>query len=168
MLEHIPADIQAITELVRVLRPGGTLALTVPRWFPELVCWKLSDEYHAPKVEGGHVRIYTEQELRQKLAASGLEPGGAHQVHALHTPYWWLRCAVGPQKDVDANPLTRAYHRLLVWDMVERPLVTRVAERLLEPVLGKSLVLYARKPTTAVVVESRSTSATLEGHARVA
>ena len=72
------------------------------------------------------------------------------------------------RRPIEANPLTRAYHRLLVWDMVDQPLVTRVAERLLQPVLGKSLVLYARKPATAVAVESRPRSATLEGHARVA
>jgi ubiquinone/menaquinone biosynthesis C-methylase UbiE len=167
VMEHIPDDEQAAAELARVLKPGGTIAITVPAWLPEVVCWKLSDEYHAPKVEGGHVRIYTEGELRRKLAATGLEPGGSHQVHALHTPYWWLRCAVGPQKDIDANPLTKAYHRLLVWDMVEGPLVTRVAERLLQPVIGKSLVLYARKPLAAGV-ESPFRSASMEGHARVA
>jgi SAM-dependent methyltransferase len=167
VMEHIPDDEQAAAELARVLKPGGTIAVTVPAWLPEVVCWKLSDEYHAPKVVGGHVRIYTERELRRKLAATGLEPGGAEQVHALHTPYWWLRCAVGPQQAIDANPLVKAYHRLLVWDMVEAPAVTRVAERLLQPVLGKSLVLYARKPP-APVVESRPVSATLEGHARVA
>ena len=88
-------------------------------------------------------------------------------MHALHTPYWWLRCAVGPQKDIEANPLTKAYHRLLVWDMVEGPLVTRIAEKVLQPVIGKSLVLYARKPTAAVV-ESTVPSASMEGHARVA
>src|SRR6478736_7533385 len=32
VLEHIPADTTAIAELVRVLRPGGTMAVTVPRW----------------------------------------------------------------------------------------------------------------------------------------
>jgi ubiquinone/menaquinone biosynthesis C-methylase UbiE len=154
VMEHIPDDDVAATELARVLKPGGTIAITVPSWLPEVVCWKLSDEYHAPKVVGG-----------QKLAATGLEPGGSHQVHALHTPYWWLRCLVGPQED--SNPLVKAYHRLLVWDMVKAPLVTRLAERLLQPVLGKSLVLYARKPTVAVV-ESRPVPASMEDHARVA
>jgi hypothetical protein len=33
---------------------------------------------------------------------------------------------------------------MLVWDMLERPWVTRTAERLLDPVLGKSIVLYLR------------------------
>lgn len=165
VMEHIPDDEAAIAEVARVLRPGGTLAVTVPSWLPEVVCWKLSDEYHAPKVEFGHVRIYTERELRRKLAGAGLEPGATHQVHALHTPYWWLRCLVGPQDD--QHPLVQAYHRLLVWDMVSRPLVTRVAEALLQPVLGKSMVLYARKPARPVgVAPAGSTS--MEGHDRAA
>lgn len=164
VMEHIPDDLAAAGELARVLKPGGTLAVSVPAWLPEVVCWKLTDEYHAPKVEGGHVRIYTERELRRKLAGAGLEPGAAHLVHALHSPYWWLRCLVGPQDD--DHPLVRAYHRLLVWDMTKAPLVTRLAERLLEPVLGKSLVLYARKPGRATV-ETPWTSASMEGHVRV-
>ena len=99
------------------------------------------------------------------VAMAAVSRLGSHPVHALHTPYWWLRCLVGPQED--SNPLVKAYHRLLVWDMVKAPLVTRLAERLLQPVLGKSLVLYARKPTVAVV-ESRPVPASMEDHARVA
>jgi SAM-dependent methyltransferase len=143
VLEHIVEDEQALRELARVLRPGGTLAATVPAWFSERVCWALSDEYHAPFVDGGHVRIYNEPELRRKLRAAGLRPGAAHHAHALHSPYWWLRCAVGPADD--GHPAVRAYHRLLVWDIMRRPWITRLADRLANPVLGKSLVVYARK-----------------------
>ena len=71
VLEHIPADIQAIHELVRVLRPGGTMAVTVPRWLPEIVNWKLSDDYH--NAPGGHIRIYTDKELVAKVTNAGLE-----------------------------------------------------------------------------------------------
>ena len=38
------------------------------------------------------------------------------------------------------------YHRLLTWDIVKAPRATRIAEQLLAPVLGKSLVIYARRP----------------------
>ncbi len=142
VLEHIPADTAAMAELSRVLRPGGTMAVSVPRWLPEQVCWRLSDAYH--EVEGGHVRIYTRRQLVERLRATGLVPEGHGYAHALHAPYWWLKCAVGV--DDDQHPLVRAYHRLLVWDIVRRPRLTRVAERLLDPLIGKSLVVYLRKP----------------------
>lgn len=142
ILEHVPEDVQAISELVRILAPGGTLAVTVPRWFPEWVCWKLSDEYHAN--EGGHIRIYKANELRAKLETAGLEFLHKHHAHALHSPYWWLKCAVGVEND--QHPAVKAYHQLLVWDMMKAPAATRLAEKALDPLIGKSVALYFRKP----------------------
>jgi len=142
VLEHIPDDRRAIDELARVLRPGGRLAVTVPSRFPERVCWALSREYH--EVEGGHVRIYSAGELVGKVTETGLRYDGRGHAHALHSPYWWLKCAVGVGND--DHPVVKAYHRLLVWDIMKRPWLTRTAERLLDPVLGKSLVLYFTKP----------------------
>ncbi|NCW58103.1 MAG: class I SAM-dependent methyltransferase, partial [Gammaproteobacteria bacterium] len=72
VLEHIQDDVRAIGEFARVLKPGGVLAATVPSWFPEKINWMLSDEYHAPFVPGGHVRIYSATELKAKVRASGL------------------------------------------------------------------------------------------------
>jgi SAM-dependent methyltransferase len=142
ILEHVPEDDQAIAELVRILSPGGVLAITVPRWLPERVCWALSDEYHAN--EGGHIRIFKADALRAKVESQGLELTHQHHAHALHAPYWWLKCAVGVNRD--QHPLVRAYHRLLVWDMMKAPAVTRLAERALDPLIGKSVALYFHKP----------------------
>lgn len=142
VLEHIPEDLTAMAELYRVLRPGGTMAVTVPRWFPEVVCWKLSADYH--NAPGGHIRIYSDAELIGKLANQGFEYDGRGYAHGLHTPYWWLKCAVGVNKD--EHPAVRAYHRLLVWDIMKQPKATQWAERALNPVLGKSLVVYVHKP----------------------
>ncbi len=142
ILEHIPRDTAAIAELARVVRPGGKVAVSVPRWLPERVCWALSREYH--EVEGGHVRIYRRAQLVGRLEAAGLHFVDSHHAHALHSPYWWLKCAVGVNND-DAL-LPRSYHRLLVWDIMRRPWITRTAERVLDPAIGKSLVLYFTKP----------------------
>lgn len=144
VMEHIPDDAGAAAELARVLKPGGTIAVTVPSELPERICWLLSEKYHAPFVEGGHVRIYSEATLRRRIRDAGLRPGAAHHAHALHSPYWWLRCAVDPTNT--EHPLVRAYLRLLIWDIAKAPFVTRAADRLLNPVLGKSLVVYAEKP----------------------
>ena len=143
VLEHIDDDEAAIAELARVLRPGGTIAVTVPAKAAERVCWALSSDYHAPAVPGGHVRIYSSDELRAKLSAAGLSVSDSHGAHGLHTPYWWLRCVVGPQDD--DHWLVTAYHRLLVWDITEAPKLTRTLDRFLNLVLPKSLVLYAYK-----------------------
>ena len=142
VLEHIPDDLTAIRELVRVTRPGGTVALTVPRWFPEVVNWKLSEEYH--DVPGGHIRIYTDKELIAKAQGAGLVLEGRGYAHGLHSPYWWIKCAVGVTND--DHPLARAYHRLLVWEIMKQPKALQYAGRVLDPLIGKSLVLYFRKP----------------------
>jgi len=136
----------AMAELARVLRPGGTIAITVPRFGPELINWALSDEYHS--VEGGHVRIYRKNVLLERLTATGLVPYGHHHAHALHAPYWWLKCAVGTTND--EHPAVKAYHRLLVWDIMKAPKLTRYAERVLNPLIGKSMIIYLRKPVVAV------------------
>lgn len=142
ILEHIPADIQAINELVRVLRPGGTLAVSVPRWFPEIVNWRLSEDYH--NVPGGHIRIYTDAELIDKLTKAGLEYDGRGYAHGLHSPYWWIKCAVGVENDT--HPLVKGYHRLLVWEIMKQPRALRWAGKVLDPMIGKSLVVYLHKP----------------------
>jgi ubiquinone/menaquinone biosynthesis C-methylase UbiE len=143
VLEHIPDDTGALAELHRVLKPGGVLAATVPSWLPEKINWMLSDEYHAPIAAGGHVRIYSSTELKAKLRAAGFAVSGSHHAHALHSPYWWLKCAVGVHND--DHRLVRGYRKFLEWDIVEQPRSTKVAERVLSPVLGKSLVLYSVK-----------------------
>jgi len=142
VLEHIPDDRAAMSEIQRVVRPGGLAAITVPRRGPEEVCWLLSEEYH--NNPGGHVRIYRGNELLRRLCDAGLVPRGRAHAHALHSPYWWLKCAVGVRRD-DAL-LPRVYHRFLAWEMMRRPAWSRLLERGLNPLLGKSLVLYMAKP----------------------
>jgi len=145
VLEHIPSDGTALGELVRVLRPGGTIAVTVPRFLPETICWTLSDDYH--NKPGGHVRIYRQSQIAGRMRGAGLEVTGFGHAHALHSPYWWIKCAVGVDND-QALP-ARLYHRFLVWDISTGARPVRLLEQAMNPLIGKSLVVYATKPATA-------------------
>lgn len=141
VLEHIPDYKAAIAEIDRILKPNATAAISVPRYWPEWVCWQLSDDYH--NEPGGHVRIFREKELAGAFEERGFTRFAKHYAHGLHSPYWWIKCAVGPKNET--NPLVRAYHRLLVWDILERPRLTRLLEAGAAPMMGKSLVLYFTK-----------------------
>lgn len=141
VLEHIDDYEAAMAELVRVLKPGGRLALSVPRYLPERICWLISPAYH--QEPGGHVRIYRKKELYASFARLGLNPFFQNYKHALHVPYWWLKCLVGHKND--RARLVVIYRRFLEWDIMKGPFLTRFLEKLLNPILGKSIVFYLRK-----------------------
>jgi SAM-dependent methyltransferase len=141
VLEHIPDEAAAAAELIRVLKPGGNLIVSVPRFFPEKICWMLSDAYSSE--EGGHIRIYTKSRILSLFDTPELKGLGSHFAHSLHTPYWWLKCLVGPARTDSAA--VNLYHRFLTWDIMKKPRITRNLDRLLNPLFGKSLVVYFRK-----------------------
>jgi SAM-dependent methyltransferase len=142
VLEHIPDHKRAIGELNRVIRPGGQLAVSVPRRWPETICWVLSADYRT--TPGGHLRIYAPRHLRNLIRNTGLVQWRTHYAHGLHSPYWWLKCILGVNRD-HLYPV-RQFHRFLTWDMMTKPTLTRLLDRWLNPVCGKSVVMYFRKP----------------------
>jgi SAM-dependent methyltransferase len=141
VLEHIADNGAAVAELVRVLKPGGDLVVTVPRFLPERVCWALSAAYH--REPGGHIRIYRKGELLNLLENAGTRCWRIRYRHGLHAPYWWLRCLVG-HKNESSLPV-RLYRRFLEWEIMRHPPLTAMIDRVLNPLIGKSIVFYLKK-----------------------
>ncbi|MDC0573525.1 class I SAM-dependent methyltransferase [Luminiphilus sp.] len=142
ILEHIPDYLQVLKEAMRVLKPGGRLCISVPRQWPEWVCWQLSEGYRTSP--GGHIRIFDATHLRREVQRYGFLYRGRGSAHALHVPYWWLKCIYWRR---DHEPwILRMYHKLLVWDLMRRPWLTRVVDAVLNPLMGKSVVMYFSKP----------------------
>jgi SAM-dependent methyltransferase len=142
VLEHVGPWRRAIKECVRVLEPGGHLVISVPRRWPEAICWVLSPGYR--NTPGGHIRIFNAGGLTRWIRSEGLLHWRTHYAHALHVPYWWIKCLLGIERP-HIWPVA-AYQRFLTWDMMQKPRLTRCLEQWLNPVMGKSVVLYFRKP----------------------
>jgi len=144
VLEHLIDGRDAVRELVRVLKTGRDLALSVPRYWPERLCWAISEDYH--REPGGHVRIWRKRELQFLLQRAGTRCRKVRYRHALHSPYWWLKCLVGHKNE---RPfVVRAYRRFLEWDILEKPRPVALLDRLLNPLMGKSIVFYLRKESS--------------------
>jgi SAM-dependent methyltransferase len=141
VLEHIPDNRKAVRELVRVLKPGGELVVSVPRYLPERICWALSEAYH--NEPGGHIRIYRRKELQALLEAAGVACRAIRYKHGLHAPYWWLKCLVG-HKNEQSRPVN-LYKKFLEWDIIKRPQLTRTLDLILNPFIAKSIVFYLKK-----------------------
>jgi SAM-dependent methyltransferase len=141
VLEHLQDYHRVLAEIRRVLKPEGRFAPTVPHAWPERLCWTLAPGPGGYADQpGGHVRIFQERALRGDITGLGFRYLGRHHAHGLHSPYWWLKCALWRRRD--DHPLVRLYHRFLVWDLMQRPLFTRALEAVAGPLMGKSLALY--------------------------
>jgi SAM-dependent methyltransferase len=64
VLEHVQDDVDMLIHIHRLLRPGGTLVLTVPL---DMRLWNEAD------VRAGHKRRYTKDEILLKLRDTGYE-----------------------------------------------------------------------------------------------
>lgn len=141
VLEHIPGNREAIAELVRVLKPGKNLVVSVPRFLPERICWALSSDYH--NEPGGHIRIYRKRELLSLLENAGTKCWSIRYKHALHAPYWWLKCIVGHNNDSSRS--VNLYRKFLEWDIMKHPPLIGTLDKMLNPLIAKSIVFYLRK-----------------------
>jgi 2-polyprenyl-3-methyl-5-hydroxy-6-metoxy-1,4-benzoquinol methylase len=141
VLEHIPENISAINELMRVLKRGKDLVVSVPSFLPEKICWAISESYH--REPGGHIRIYKKKELINLLENAGAKCWKIRYKHALHAPYWWLKCVVGHKNE--RSRLVNLYKKFLEWDIMTHPSWTHWLDKFLNPVMAKSIVFYLKK-----------------------
>ena len=146
VVEHIPHDDRAFAELARGATSPAARWLSPCRRGSGACVLGAVGRLSRAELPGGHVRIYSRAVLRGRLRDASSNPPSSHHADALHSPYWWLRCAVGLGQPIEANRAVYVYHRLLCWDIEKQPWVMKAVDRVLNPIIGKSLVVYARKP----------------------
>ena len=57
-------------------------------------------------------------------------------------PYWWLKCLFWREPGQPDARIVQWYHRFLTWDLMKKPVLTAWLDRLLNPLMGKSVVMY--------------------------
>jgi 2-polyprenyl-3-methyl-5-hydroxy-6-metoxy-1,4-benzoquinol methylase len=151
VLEHLPDDEQVLRDLSAMLKPGGTLLLTVPA-HPSL--WSYFDE------ASHHYRRYTPAELEGCLVDAGFSIDYLTQYMASIFPFVWLgrrvKSAMGLRRADHRNRTHTLAHRELritpgVNDFLRLLLsleVRMIARRLRLPV-GTALLALARKGSSS-------------------
>ncbi len=142
-LEHVDDDSVLARELVRVLKPGGILAVSVPDEYSEKIFWKVSPNYRTQV--GGHVRIYERQEIIALLRGSGLEPYAVRYRHSLETLYWLGHVAFWSEWGKQ-GPITGAFRRALDSSRARKSRIVTLLDDIGNRILPKSIVVYSRKP----------------------
>jgi ubiquinone/menaquinone biosynthesis C-methylase UbiE len=144
VLEHVDDPHQSIEEMVRVLRPGGLLAVTVPTYIPEKTCWVLDPDYY--NHPGGHVRIFTAKGVVEALNRHRLKVYAIRHEHAFHSIYWIMRCIFGLKNEEARIP--GFYLRFLELQITTKSRFVPAVERIFNHILPKSIVVYTRKVRT--------------------
>jgi SAM-dependent methyltransferase len=129
VLEHLVDDDACASEVLRVLRPGGTFLVAVP-CDPRL--WSAHDE------AVGHVRRYTRETLASLLAGGGFEVGPLRSWNVLLRPVVALRRRASTGSDLEQlSPVVNAGLRGII--TAERYLPVRSLP-------GVSLLVSCRRP----------------------
>lgn len=141
-LEHVRDDRVVARELVRVLRPGGVLAVSVPDERSERLLWRFSPHYR--NTPGGHIRIYRRHDIALLLRESGAEPYAIDFRHSLESVRWLVHSIV--DREWGKPGLTS---RGIRW-LLDRPShrnwrILAWCDTLGNRMLPKSIVLYGRK-----------------------
>ncbi len=138
VLEHLHEYKDAIAEISRVLKTGGSFLASVPAELPEKICWALSKDYQ--NQPGGHLRIFNKKSLIEDISQNDLQFEYSERFHSIHSAYWWLRCLFW--KTQDSNILIKLYKKVLERHILKKPLLIDQIDKILNPVLGKSIALY--------------------------
>ena len=139
VMEHVDDDFKACSELARVLKKNGRIAITVPTFFSEMIYDILTHEYFTSP--GGHVRKYFPSELADMMRKNGLEVYAVGFKHSFHTIWWIIRSVVGLHNS--NHPLTRWYHTFLTLGLFSK--FMRKIELFCNYFFPKSVVVYAWK-----------------------
>jgi SAM-dependent methyltransferase len=131
VLEHIEEDSTAITNLVDILKPGGSLLLSVPA---------LMMLYNDLDRLAGHCRRYTTRMLRQLLQGQPVDVVSLRYFNPIGGLGWWAN-SLKRHESLNADGVNA---QIRIFDKYIIPL-SRAVDPLFARVFGQSVICIARR-----------------------
>lgn len=146
IIEHVDADDVALSEIARVLKPGGMVLVTVPAF---KALWGLQDRV------AQHKRRYRQEQLLERIAKAGLTTESSYYFnYLLFLPILLARRTIDllgikarSEADFNSRSSNWLFEKIFTFDVF--------SARRLKPRFGVSILAFARKP--AEKVQARST-----------
>lgn len=133
VLEHIEHDRRTLRSFLKVLRPGGALALLVPAH---------QALFGHMDALAGHLRRYSARMLRERLQETGFEVRELKYVNPLGGAAWWLNARLLKPTSLSDPAISR---QILWYDRFVQP-VSRAINPLTSRVFGQSVWALATRP----------------------
>lgn len=147
VIEHVPATDALLSEIHRVLKPGGILCIGVPTSYTEKIYWRLHPEY---PTNATHVHVFNRPKLQRVLEKNGYKIKAIETKNFVPAVAWIGHAALRSKSDH-----TGAIHEHLWIDRWasaffrgwSRVPILNKGYGLLNRVWGKSWYLYCEKVT---------------------
>lgn len=127
VLEHIENDERALTNLLKLLKPGGTLIVLIPA-HPFL--------YGAIDKSIGHFRRYMKKELSQKMEKIGFKIIQSRKINFLGAIGWFIAGRILNESKVEDK-------KIKIFNLLAPFFLT--FEDIIEPIIGTSILVIAKK-----------------------
>ncbi len=136
IIEHVDDDVRALSEVKRVLRPGGVAIITVPAFN---FLWGLQDEVSY------HKRRYRKKELKRKVVKAGLSCFKSFYFnYLLFIPIWLgrriiklLKIQIKSENELNTPVLNFILSIIFSLDVWSAPFI--------KPPFGVSIMMVAKK-----------------------
>lgn len=142
VLEHVDDPVAAMTELVRIGRPGALYLIAAPATISERLQLNVAPQLYFEKPH--HVRVFEEGEIVGLAEGAGLVIESERSLGFFWTIWWLFYWKSGYETGSTTHPLLEAWTR--TWGLLLAVEGAEPVKAALDALAPKTVAIVARKP----------------------